>query len=140
MNILLTAILLIIAMSPLHANGVAQADYRVVPLPRVDGYLPVEKVYGFNPCPDSLDAELKAHIRGVQGNLWTEYISCPSVAEYYALPRMAALAEVQWCSSKKDFAAFRQRLDALTAIYRLHHLNYARHLWPEQIVKPWIDN
>ncbi len=110
------------------------------PSPRVDGYLPVEKVYGFEPCPDSLDAESKAHIRGVQGNLWTEYISCPSVAEYYALPRMAALAEVQWCNSKKDFAAFRQRLDALTAIYRLYHLNYARHLWPEQIVKPWIDN
>ena len=139
MNILLTAILLIIAMSPLHASGVAQADYRVVPLPEsID--LPVEKVYGFEPCPDSLDAESKAHTRGVQENLWTEYISCPSVAEYYALPRMAARAEVQWCGSKKDFSAFRQRLDALTAIYRLHHLNYARHLWPEQIVKPWIDN
>lgn len=110
------------------------------PSPRVDGYLPVEKVYSFNPCPDSLDAESKAHILGAQGNVWTEYISCPSVAEYYALPRMAALAEVQWCRQPKDFAAFRRRLDALTAFYRLYHLNYARHLWPDQMVKPWIDN
>ncbi len=116
------------------------SDRLFEPSPRVDGYLPVERVYSFNPSPDSLDAESKAHILGVQGNLWTEYISCPSVAEYYLLPRMAALAEVQWCSTPKDFAAFRQRLDALTAIYRLYHFNYARHLWPEQIVKPWIDN
>ncbi len=110
------------------------------PSPRVDGYLPVEKVYSFDPCPDSLDTKSKTHILGAQGNVWTEYISCPGVAEYYALPRMAALAEVQWCSSRKDFAAFRQRLDALTAFYRLYSLNYARHLWPEQVVKPWIDN
>ena len=59
----------------------------------IGGWLPLEKVYGFNPC-DGLDAEEQRHILGVQGNLWTEYIETPSHAEYMLYPRIMAIAQI----------------------------------------------
>ena len=41
------------------------------------------------------------YIKGVQANLWTEYILTFSQVEYMELPRMAALAEVQWTMPAK---------------------------------------
>ncbi len=104
-----------------------------------DGFIDTEKVYNFEPCPDSLSARAKSRILGVQANLWTEYITCPEVVEYMLLPRMAALADVQWSTGMKDFAAFRKRLDRFTSFYDLYYLNYAKHLWPEKMVSPWKD-
>ena len=37
------------------------------------GYLPLEKVYSFDPY-EGLDADDKKFVLGVQANLWTEYI------------------------------------------------------------------
>lgn len=62
----------------------------------IGGCSTVKNVYDYNPVPDSLDAKAAGHILGVQANLWAEYINCPSLVEYQVLPRMAALAEVQW--------------------------------------------
>lgn len=95
----------------------------------IGGNLPVEKVYSLQPVPDDLDPSLRSHILGVQGNLWTEYVVSPSLAEYMALPRMAALAEVQWSNAKKDFDAFKVRLTRFTRLYDFYHLNYGKHLW-----------
>ncbi|MCR5547441.1 MAG: beta-N-acetylhexosaminidase [Bacteroidales bacterium] len=68
--------------------------------------LTMEKVYSFNPF-DQIDASQQKHIIGVQANLWTEYIATPEHLEYMLLPRMLALAEVQWCKpEKKDYARF----------------------------------
>lgn len=100
----------------------------------------VEKVYSFEPCPDNLSDAAKKHMLGVQANVWTEYIKYPSVLEYYILPRMAALAEVQWSTGKKDFETFKKRLTNFTNVYDLYHWNYAKHLWPERMVSPWQDN
>ncbi len=100
----------------------------------------VEKLYGFEPCPDNLSEAAKKHMLGVQANVWTEYITCPSTLEYYIMPRMAALAEVQWVNGAKDFEAFKTRLTRLTNTYELYHWNYAKHLWPERMVSPWIEN
>jgi len=104
------------------------------------GYIPVEKVYAFEPYAETLADDAKPHILGVQANLWTEYISWPNQAEYQVLPRMAALADVQWASGEKDFTAFMRRLNHLVELYDLYGLNYARHLWPERMVSPWADN
>ena len=100
------------------------------------GDLPVEKVYEFVPTPDTLSAEAKEHFLGVQANLWTEYIPNVQVAEYQMMPRMAALADINWTNGKKDFPAFKKRLEKLVKLYDHYNLVYAKHLWPEQL-KPW---
>ncbi len=94
------------------------------------GYLPVEKVYNFNPTPDDLSDEEKAHIIGVQANLWTEYIPTFSGVQYAVLPRMAALSEVQWCNpERRDYESFTKRLSQLIAHYKANGYRYATHLY-----------
>ena len=56
---------------------------------------PIEKVYSLDPY-EGLNADEQQYILGVQGNLWTEFISEFDHAEYMLLPRLAALAEVGW--------------------------------------------
>ena len=67
----------------------------------IGGFLPLEKVYLFEPIPPEIDPEKVHHILGGQGNVWTEYIKTESHLEYMAMPRMSAMAEVLW-SSKLD--------------------------------------
>ena len=96
----------------------------------IGGYLPIEKVYSFEPFADPADKETDKHIIGVQANLWTEYITCPNLAEYQILPRMAALSEVQWMQPKyKDFEDFRARSVKMRNLYDVYGLKYARSLW-----------
>ena len=72
----------------------------------IGGFLPVDKVYGYEPF-DGLDASQQKHILGVQANLWTEYIGTDDYLEYMLLPRMCALSEIQWCKQgDKDFDRF----------------------------------
>jgi hexosaminidase len=106
---------------------------------RCSGFIPVEKVYSLDPAPDSLSAAAKAHILGAQANLWTEYITNGEMLEYQALPRMSALAEVQWTEpQRKDYEAFKERLTRLTALFEIYGYTYAKHLWPErQIPSRW---
>lgn len=94
------------------------------------GYLPVEKVYSYEPVPEGITADEAKHIIGVQANLWTEYISNYSQVEYMELPRLAALSEVQWTlPEKKNYTEFLQRLPGLIAIYDMEHYNYAKHIF-----------
>ena len=62
----------------------------------IGGYLPLEKVYQFEPVPEEIDSDKEHLVLGGQGNLWTEYISSSDKAEYMVLPRMSAMAEVLW--------------------------------------------
>lgn len=119
-------------------------DYQQVEDPqfepsRCGGFIPVDKVYALEPEPDSLSAEAKAHILGVQANLWTEYVTNEDMAEYQVLPRLSALAEVQWTQpARKDYEAFLQRLTRLTWLFEREGYNYAKHLWPErQLPNRW---
>ena len=96
----------------------------------IGGYLPVENVYNLEPVPSSLTVDEQKYVIGAQANLWTEYIPSEEQAEYMVLPRMAALAEVQWCDSKqKDYDAFLTRLPRLIDIYNLRGYNYGKHLF-----------
>lgn len=58
----------------------------------IGGHLPIEKVYSLDPY-EGLNADEQQYILGVQGNLWTEFISEFDHAEYMLLPRLAALAK-----------------------------------------------
>ena len=106
---------------------------------RCGGFIPVDRVYSLNPVPDGLSAEAQGHILGVQANLWTEYVTNEEMAEYQVLPRMSALAEVQWTQpARKDYTAFLERLTRLTRLFELEGYTYAKHLWPErQLSSRW---
>lgn len=96
----------------------------------IGGFLPVERVYNFEPVPSVLTEEQRKHIIGTQVNLWTEYISDPDHAEYMLLPRLAAISEVQWSDSQsKDFEKFRLRLKDLFQFYDVYNYNAARHVF-----------
>lgn len=89
----------------------------------------VEKVYGFEPVATELENEEKKHILGVQANMWTEYIATPEHVEYMMVPRMAALAEVQWMMpEEKDYQEFLKRLNSLVGFYKRESVNYAKHV------------
>lgn len=96
----------------------------------IGGYLPLEKVYGFNPIPEELNSEEAKYILGAQGNIWTEYMPTSEQAEYMAFPRILAMSEVVWTNAEnknyEDFVSrvenFHKRLDVLD-------INYANHLF-----------
>ena len=99
----------------------------------IGGFLPVERVYSFEPAPESLTTEQKGHILGAQANLWTEYIPTSEQVEYMLLPRMAALSEVQWTQpEKKDYDNFLDRLPQLTDLYERAGYNFATHVYDVQ--------
>ena len=74
----------------------------------IGGYLPLKKVYSYNPVPDSLTLEESKRILGVQANLWVEYISTQKHVEYMLYPRLLALSEVAWSNlENKSWTRFR---------------------------------
>lgn len=76
----------------------------------IGGYLPLKKVYGYEPVPDSLSADEARLMYGVQANLWTEYIPTEEHAEYMLYPRAIALAEVAWSKPEnKSWEDFHRR-------------------------------
>ncbi|HBK40588.1 MAG TPA: beta-N-acetylhexosaminidase, partial [Porphyromonadaceae bacterium] len=99
----------------------------------IGGYVPIEKVYSFEPAPDILTEGQKARILGLQANLWTEYIETPDYVEYMIMPRIAALSEVQWVKpEKKNYEAFLTRLPGLLNLYGKLGYNYATHVFDVQ--------
>jgi hexosaminidase len=73
----------------------------------IGGFLPLEKVYSYNPIPEELSKEESVHVLGVQANLWTEYIPTNNKLEFFLFPRAFALAEVAWKKKEnKDYEAF----------------------------------
>ena len=98
-----------------------------------DGYLPVERVYKYQPLPDELTEKQQQHILGVQANIWGEYIHSFKDVEYDALPRMAALSELQWCKpQQRDYKDFIKRCFRMAKLYDLYDYNYARHIFDLQ--------
>jgi hexosaminidase len=92
-----------------------QGDPQREPL-HIGGYLPLKKVYGYDPVPAELQPAERKHILGAQGNVWTEYLKTPAQVEYMAFPRLLALAEVVWSPAEsKDYDGFLRRLPAQLA-------------------------
>ena len=106
-----------------------QSDNENEPL-AIGGFLPLEKVYSFNPIPEKLTKEESKYVLGAQGNVWTEYMQTPEKLEYMAFPRAIALAEVVWSSSKnKNYSDFINRLAYFQKRLDLLNVNYANHLY-----------
>ena len=96
----------------------------------IGGYLPVEKVYAYEPCFEGMSDDEKSHILGVQANMWTEYIADAGHLYYMLLPRLAALSEVQWChEGRRDWKRFYDASDVYCRIYDTMGYNYAEHVF-----------
>ena len=91
------------------------------------GYLPLEKVWSFNPYEGLAESE-KQYILGVQANLWTEYIPHIEQAEYMLLPRLAALCEIAWTAERGTYDDFLTRLPAVEAMYDAFDYNHRQYL------------
>lgn len=88
-----------------------QADPTTQP-EAIGGYLPIEKVYSYNPIPSVFTPQEAKLVMGVEGCLWTEYVPTPEHAEYMMYPRLLALAEVAWIMpGRKSWQNFKQRVN-----------------------------
>lgn len=93
----------------------------------IGGYLPLEKVYSYEPIPAVLTAEQGKHILGGQSNLWTEYIDNGNKIAFMLFPRLTALSEVLWSSKeKKDYKDFQKRLQTQFKRYDFQGIHYSK--------------
>lgn len=91
---------------------------------RIGGHINFEKIYSWNPF-EGISDEARSNIIGVQCNLWSEYLKDISMVEGQLLPRLGALAEVQWAENRRDEATIRQRMEVMREFYRANGWNYA---------------
>lgn len=99
----------------------------------IGGMLTLEKVYSYDPMPAELTKEERKHIKGVQANIWAEFIHSPDKVEYMAFPRLAALSEVAWTPpARKDWEHFTKRMETQYKRYDEAGINYsisAKNVW-----------
>ena len=92
----------------------------------IGGYVTLKKVYSFEPVPAELNSDEAKYILGAQGNVWTEYIPTDSHAEYMAVPRMIALAEVDWSPKEaRNWDDFRSRMQSVYPRLKALGINYS---------------
>lgn len=88
----------------------------------------LEWTYGYNPIPKELTEQEAKHIKGVQANVWTEYIKTPEQVEYMAYPRANAVAEIGWSSPEhKNWEDYLDRLQYQFKRWQFYGLNCATH-------------
>ncbi len=99
----------------------------------IGGFLPLEKVYRFNPIPSELNKEEEKLVLGAQGNVWTEYMKTEDQVEYMIFPRILAMSEVVWSGATKnlegDYPNFLSRTEIFNERLRGLEINYANHLY-----------
>jgi len=106
-----------------------QSDNENEPL-AIGGFLPLEKVYAFDPIPEELNEQEAIYVLGAQGNVWTEYMQTEKQVEYMAFPRVVALSEVLWSSPEnKNYTDFINRLEQYQKRLDQLDVNYANHMY-----------
>jgi hexosaminidase len=93
----------------------------------IGGYLPLDKVYNYEPVPKELNDDEAKNVLGAQANIWTEYMSNPSKVEYMIFPRLTALSEVLWSQKEnRDWNEFQNRLPKIFKRFELWNINYSK--------------
>jgi hexosaminidase len=93
----------------------------------IGGYLPLEKVYSYEPVPAALNAAQAKYVLGAQGNVWTEYMKNSSNVEYMIFPRMIALSEVLWSpKTKRNWKDFERRLPVILDRLGKQKINFSK--------------
>ena len=76
----------------------------------IGGYLPLEKVYSYDPAPATMSEDVARYILGVQANLWAEFIVTDDHYEHMLWPRAIAIAEIGWSDpANRNYDLFRER-------------------------------
>jgi hexosaminidase len=109
-----------------YYQGYAQSEPPAFP-----AFLPLSQVYKYEPLSDSLTKEQHRFIKGVQGNVWGEYIRDGNHANYMTYPRALALSEIAWSpASAKDYNRFLAKLKLRLAAMEREKVNFRI---PEQV-------
>ncbi|MEO9021973.1 MAG: beta-N-acetylhexosaminidase [Ginsengibacter sp.] len=100
----------------------------------IGGYLPLDKVYNYEPVPKELKDSEAHYILGAQANVWTEYMANPQKVEYMIFPRMTALSEVLWSPKEsRDMDRFSSELTEVYKRYGLWGANYFKEPLTEEV-------
>ncbi|MBO5866085.1 MAG: beta-N-acetylhexosaminidase [Bacteroidaceae bacterium] len=102
-------------------------------------YVPLRRTYSFNPY-DQLSKDEEKYILGVQGNLWTEYVTTPMQLQYKALPRLGAIAEIGWSNPSpetKDVEEFIGRAKEMARYYSVFGWSFGRHFYEDGVQVGW---
>jgi len=116
-----------VVMAPHHSTYLDyyQSEDRAKEPLAIGGFLPLEKIYAYEPIPAALSSEQARHVLGAQCQLWTEYIPTPAHLDYMAFPRACALAEAVWSpAAARSFSHFSERLAAHLQRLELLGVNY----------------
>jgi hexosaminidase len=113
-----------VVSSPTSHCYLDYAQVRMPGEPTFMGFVPLERVYQFEPTPEKLSIEQARHVLGLEGNIWSEHAP-QALVDWRVFPRLCALAEVAWSPKEaRDWADFQarmqahyQRLDALGVTY-----------------------
>ena len=107
----------------------------------IGNFLPLEKVYNYEPIPKDLSKEEEKYILGAQANVWAEYITNTSKVEYHIFPRMSALSEVLWSKKEqRNWQSFETRLPVQMQRYELWNANYSKAFYDIQAtIEPAIN-
>lgn len=118
-----------VIMSPnshMYFDHYQSKDTKNEPL-AIGGFLPLEKVYSYEPIPEELKGDEAKYVLGAQANIWTEYIPSTKQAEYMIFPRVCALAEVVWTpKDKKNYADFQLRMNTEYKRLDMFGVNYRK--------------
>lgn len=101
----------------------------------IGGFSPLQRSYAYDPVPEQLVKNgQNKFIKGVQGNVWAEYLLNEKMVEYRLYPRALAVAEIGWSQPEnKNFEAFAKRLDNDAALrLAAHDINFHIPL-PQQV-------
>lgn len=91
----------------------------------IGGYLPLTKVYNYDPIPKELAADEGHYVLGAQANVWTEYMKNTQKIEWMIFPRLSALSEVLWTpKSEKNWDDFKKRMQTQMKRYDRWDVNY----------------
>ncbi len=94
----------------------------------IGGFIPIDKVYEWNPIPSELASDKHKYILGGQANLWTEYIKTYSHVQYMTYARGMALAEAVW-SKDKDYRRFLDKFERHYNYWKKQGANVAFHIY-----------
>jgi hexosaminidase len=103
------------------------ADRDGEPFVRFKAYLPLSKVYSYEPIPDALTEKEGSLILGAQANMWTNFVKSSSHVEYMTFPRLCAIAELTWSpKEKKNYDRFIDKLESHYPRLEQRHLIFRK--------------
>ncbi|MBK7698236.1 MAG: family 20 glycosylhydrolase [Saprospiraceae bacterium] len=94
----------------------------------IGGLTTIDKVYHWNPIPETLAAENHKYILGGQSNLWSEYIHTYSGVEYMVYARGMAMSEALW-STSKNYDGFLSRFERHADFWKSKGAKVAMHIY-----------